>query len=262
MDEVKLAKLLSRKLMITEEELYRRVEEVKKEYYGMINNLAALCIIALENGIDIRKEREGISVRDLGPRMRNVSVEGVIVRKYQPKKVKEDVEVQSFILSDGDSEIRVVVWSKTLINTLSRIPEFSRVRVMGGYTKEGRQGLELHLGSDGKIILLERGYGVGRLYIKDMSPGDRGYIVGIVRSVFPPKKYSGGVVNAFLVDDGTDVIKCVIFGEEKVKKEDIWKEYTFVGRCRENSVTGKKEFIVEEVFPFDPKKEIEISIFS
>ncbi len=247
--------------MKTENEVLERVKEIQREYYNMINEKAALYILAMELGINVKEEREKVRIADLGPRMKNVSIEGVVEKKFPPRKVKDDMEVQTFILSDEEEKIRVVIWSKTLINTLSRIPEGSRVRIMGGYTREGKNGLELHLGSDAKIILIKKGVGVRKVYIKDGKPGIKGYIIGTVRKVFPTKEFSGGKVNSFIIDDGTGVIRCVIFGEEKVRKENEWEEFLLVGRFKENSVTGNLEFIVENVWKFDPKKELERRIF-
>lgn len=146
------------------DEIEKKVQEKKEELKGLISDEGALFIIAKELGVDVKDQNSEfledieINIQDINPNMRNIALIGRIKDVYRistfNKKDGEEGKVGSFLLNDKSGDIRIVLWdeqAEILKNNNFNINEL--VKIINGYAKEGKFGVEVHIGKLGKIIL-------------------------------------------------------------------------------------------------------------
>ncbi|MFX0181409.1 MAG: DUF2240 family protein, partial [Candidatus Hodarchaeota archaeon] len=149
---------------LTRSEIHNKVEEKKSELKGLISDEGALFLIAKEFGVDVSNENTDlirdieISISDISLNMKNITLIGRIKEIYSVhefhKENQEKGYVGSFLLHDTTGEIRVVLWNEHVnIFTNENFKRNELVKILNGYTKEGRYGTELHIGRLGKILL-------------------------------------------------------------------------------------------------------------
>ncbi len=149
---------------LTRSEIHNKVEEKKSELKGLISDEGALFLIAKEFGVDVSNENIDlikdieINISDISLNMKNITLIGRIKEIYSVyefnKENQEKGYVGSFLLHDTTGEIRIVLWNEHAnMFTNENFKKNELVKILNGYTKEGRYGTELHIGRLGKIIL-------------------------------------------------------------------------------------------------------------
>ena len=149
---------------LTRSEIHNKVEEKKSELKGLISDEGALFLIAKEFGVDVSNENTDlikdieINISDISLNMKNITLVGRIKEIYSVyefnKENQEKGYVGSFLLHDTTGEIRIVLWNEHAnMFTNENFKKNELVKILNGYTKEGRYGTELHIGRLGKIIL-------------------------------------------------------------------------------------------------------------
>ena len=149
---------------LTRSEIHNKVEEKKSELKGLISDEGALFLIAKEFGVDVSNENTDlikdieINISDISLNMKNITLIGRIKEIYSVyefnKQNQEKGYVGSFLLHDTTGEIRIVLWNEHAnMFTNENFKKNELVKILNGYTKEGRYGTELHIGRLGKIIL-------------------------------------------------------------------------------------------------------------
>jgi len=149
---------------LTRSEIHNKVEEKKSELKGLISDEGALFLIAKEFGVDVSNENTDlikdieINISDISLNMKNITLIGRIKEIYSVyefnKENQEKGYVGSFLLHDTTGEIRIVLWNEHAnMFTNENFKKNELVKILNGYTKEGRYGTELHIGRLGKIIL-------------------------------------------------------------------------------------------------------------
>jgi len=114
-------------------------------------------MIAGEFGVQFDVSRASapeLPVANLVPGLNDVSVVGRVVAVYKPKTFtgRKNGMFASFFIVDRSSILRVVLWnSKASLLESDGVKVGEIVRVSHGYTKEGREGVELHVGEKSKI---------------------------------------------------------------------------------------------------------------
>ncbi len=145
-------------------DIEKMVSEKKEELKGLISDEGALFIIAKELGVDVKDQDSDyledieINISDITSNMRNIILIGRIKEIYRisefNKKDGSIGKVGSFLLSDSSGDIRVVLWddkTEILDSALFNLNEL--VKLVNGYAKEGKYGIEVHVSNLGKIIL-------------------------------------------------------------------------------------------------------------
>lgn len=184
--------------------------------------------------------------------MRNVEVVGKVVRLFNPITFEKNGvkgQVGSFVLGDETGTIRVVIWDERVSWFNNELKEGDVIKIKGAYSKEGNRGLEIHLARRSQLVLgvedkievsFSKNSNMEYSKIKDVKPNERYRIVGTVVQLFNPYFYAicpkcgkkvidadegaicgehgkveAGVamVFSFILDDGTDFIRCVAFRE-------------------------------------------------
>lgn len=86
--------------------------------------------------------------------MKGLVIEGVVTEKSKPKIVQTrygPVLLAYAIINDGTGQIRLNLWR----DQVDLIDVGFRVRVENAFSKEFKGSVELNVGSNGKIIVLE-----------------------------------------------------------------------------------------------------------
>lgn len=254
--ELKQKILASGKL--NSEELEQKIKQKINELSGLISEGGAVHIIANELGIElISQNNERLKIKEVYSGMKNVSVLGKIVRKFDTREFQKGEgkgKVCSLQLGDESGTVRVVFWNEQ-VDLLQNVNEEDIVLVKNGYVRDNKGNKEIHLGDRGSIEINPEGENVGivrngnsyeRKQISNLAGGEAGVeILGTIVQVFDPRYFNvdpetgkrvqeGGevsyVMNA-VIDDGTGNLRCV-----------FWKNQTnhFLGKTEEN-ITGFKE---------------------
>jgi len=149
--------ILSKHPGMLRERIKERLTRERKKTNGLISDEILLRMIAGEFGVQFDVSRASapeLPVANLVPGLNDVSVVGRVVAVYKPKTFtgRKNGMFASFFIVDRSSILRVVLWnSKASLLESDGVKVGEIVRVSHGYTKEGREGVELHVGEKSKI---------------------------------------------------------------------------------------------------------------
>jgi len=96
-----------------------------------------------------------ISISEIESGMRDLIVEGIVVEKSKPKTVQTrygPALLAYAIIDDGTGQIKLNLWRKQI----DLVDVGSKIRVENAFTREFKGSIELNVGSNGKIIVLEK----------------------------------------------------------------------------------------------------------
>ncbi|MBY9007569.1 MAG: DUF2240 family protein [Candidatus Lokiarchaeota archaeon] len=216
------------------------VKKKKEELKGLISEEGALFIIAKELGVDIKDQDSDyledieINISDITSNMRNIILVGRIKEILRihtfDKKDGSTGKVGSFLLSDSSGDIRVVIWDdKTEILEDDHFKIDELVKLVNGYAKEGKYGIEVHIGNLGKIILSPNDINhkkypkikpIGIVPINDINLTQRlislqGKVIEKGRiNEFEKKDGTAGKVSSIFLKDSTSNIKVTIWDDK------------------------------------------------
>ena len=276
------------------EEIERKVEAKRAKLSGLVSKEGAAQIVAAELGINFDQERMKISQLVQG--MKRANVIGKIVDVYSIRaynKNGREGKVANLLLADDTSNIKVVLWDVNHIELIEKekIKKGDVIEISNGGVRNG----ELHLGSFSDLkkskesmgeVIIERVY--GEMKLKDLRPGQSAKIRAFIVQAFQPryfevcptcgKKATGGkcaehgefeakkrALLNLVLDDGTENMRCVLFGEQINKlglsdeeifsldkfdlkgKELLGEERVFSGNVRANELYNTVEFTISDV---------------
>ncbi|MFX1493292.1 MAG: DUF2240 family protein [Promethearchaeota archaeon] len=231
---------------LTRSEIHNKVEEKKSELKGLISDEGALFLIAKEFGVDVSSENTDlikdieINISDISLNMKNITLIGRIKEIYSVyefnKENQEKGYVGSFLLYDTTGEIRIVLWDDHVnMFTNENFKKNELVKILNGYTKESRYGIELHLGRLGKIVLspddidYKKYPKVKNEFLEINKINDKLKSIsteGKVLRKFPTKNFtknSGeiGSVESIILMDSTGTIRVTFWNEDITKINDF-----------------------------------------
>ena len=100
-----------------------------------------------------------IDLNSLEPNNRDVNVRAMVMRVQEirtfPKNDGSEGKVLNIGLSDNTGSVRLVAWDDKAVE-LESLEEMTPIEVIHGYTKEGNQGIEIHLGSLSTVKTLKK----------------------------------------------------------------------------------------------------------
>lgn len=150
---------------------------------------------------------------------------GVIVDRTPPSVfIRDDGsegKVARLTLAGGGGRIALVLWDDW-VDRLGEVEEGTRIRVVRGRVRRRINGsLEVHLGGDSDVQILERGVEVNRwMKLRDLKPGMRGVDIvarvverGEVRE-FQRSDGSRGRVASLLLEDETGRVRMSLWDDE------------------------------------------------
>jgi len=274
----KLLERISKSSGLDKEELERKIEAKRAKLSGLISKEGAVQIIAAELGISFEAER--LKLSELVQGMRRANVVGQItkifpIREYS--KGGKEGKIGSFLLGDDTSNVRVVLWDINHIDLIEKgeLKEGDVIEITNGNIRNG----EMHLSSFSDVkhsnekienVETERVFAFGRF--KDASPGKNMKVRAVIVQTFEPRYFESkqnpgekGVLLNIVLDDGTENIRAVLFGEtikklglsdeeifslEKFiekKNELLGEEKFFAGNFRTNAFFNNLEMVIDEV---------------
>jgi len=198
------------------EELDQRIEGVRNEFAGLIDEEAATYIIAGDRG-DLKGAFMPISELEDGMW---ASIAGNVLTTGSSSGGKD---VAWAVVGDGTGRIRCVLWRREHIEMVrsDRLAEGSSVRLINGRVRPG-QDLEFHIDSKGVIEVL----GSDVVEISSLSVGDVASIKGVVTDAAPVREFnrrdgSVGRVASMTLFDGTGDARAVFWDDDASRCSDV-----------------------------------------
>ena len=274
------------------EEIQRKIEAKQAKLSGLISKEGAAQVVAAELGINF--DRQVIKIAHILPNMKKINLVGKIINMFPIREYSKNGRsgrIGSFILADDTSNIRIVLWDENHIDLIDKgeISENGTVEISNANVRNG----EIHLSGFSEIknsnhvlreVVTEKP-SVSKK-IKEFNTNDNALTRAFVVNIFEPrffevcpecgKKVSelgecpehGKVVPKkrvllnFVIDDGSDSIRAVVFSEQieklismkelenpeifAVKKQDLLgKELVISGQVRRNRMFNNNELIVD-----------------
>ncbi len=280
----KLVDRICRSAEVERDEIDRRVEAKRAKLSGLISKEGAAQIIAAELGISF--ENEKLKISELMQGMKRANVVGQITRIFpirEYNKNGKEGKIGSFLLGDETSNVRVVLWDVNHISLIEKgeLKEGDTIELANGAVRNG----EVHLSSfsdikksSEKVSNVKKDRELVEGILVDARPGLNMKIRAVVVQVFEPRHFESkndgkkGVLLNLVLDDGTETIRAVMFGEnikklgltdeelsslEKFqgKKDSILgEEKFFSGNFRTNTYFNNLEMSIDAIEEVDPEK--------
>ncbi len=292
-----IVELLARTSGLSVDDIERRIEGKRAKLSGLISKEGAAQVVAAELGINFDKQRMKIS--ELIPGMKRVNVVGKIIkmnRVVEYNKNGRQGKIGSFVLADETSNVRVVLWDTNHIELIEKkkIEEGSVVEISNAGIRNGevhltgfsdiKNSAEIIEGVKTESVFTEK-------TICELAVNSNANLRAFIVQVFEPRFFyvcpecgkkaseSGECVQHgkilpkkrailnFVIDDGTESIRAVLFSEqiEKIVQEDklegeeflnkraelLGKEYVFSGQIRKNKLFENLEIIISDLKEVD-----------
>ena len=288
----KLIERISNSSSLSIEEIERKVEAKKAKLSGLISKEGAAQIVAAELGINFEQER--LKISELVEGMKKVNIVGKIIQLNPIRefnKNNREGKVASLTIADESSNIRAVFWDTNHIALIEegKIKEGSVIEIVNGSMRNS----ELHLSSFSEIKeskekienpVTERQTMQKKL--ENIKPGENLKTRATIVNTFEPRyfevnpesgrKFTEEDKNNGLkpkkrallnitIDDGTETIRGVIFGEQinalgltdeqifsieefnKSKSVILGEEFIFSGQLRQNQLYNTIELTIQNI---------------
>lgn len=255
----KIVKKLKEETNLDENTIELKVKEKQKELSGLVSKRGAAHIVANKLGVNLIEGlgEERLKIKNLVPGLKSIDIAGKVLRTWEPRQFEQKGggkgEVGNFLVSDGTDKVKVVIWDKrTKWLKTGKLGTGDVVEVKGGYVKDSKFGLELHLRKDSQIdlnpdielpdIKTKSKQGDKRRIkfekVKQLKGGERARIRAALVSIFSGnmfydacpkcmKKVRGGkcpehgeveepekrMILTAVFDDGTGTIRTTFFGK-------------------------------------------------
>ena len=249
---------IKEKANLSDQEIKARIKDKLDLLSGLISEEGAAHIVANELGVKIFEESGKLQIKNVLAGMRNVEINGKVVRIYETRTFEKDNrkgKVGSFLVGDQTGVIRVVAWNDKA-DLLEKLKENEGIRIENGYAKDNNGRMEVHLGEKTKVTITP-GENVEinvteRKKINELKDNEENVeILGTILQVFDPKFFEvcpecgkrtkprddgffceqhnmitptySYVVNLFL-DDGSDNIRVVLWRNQVQKLFNLTNE--------------------------------------
>lgn len=246
--EQTIDQILSKHAKISKQEIMDRLKKQRQKTNGFIADETLLRMIAAELGVETQNNKTSLptlSIADLIPSLNDVTVAGKVLAVFPPKAFngKKSGKFASLIIADKTGILRVVLWNdETSLIESGGVKAGHIMRISHGYTKEGRDGVELHVGKKSHIelnpqnIKTEDCPTVSRFTTKinKITKTDKKVnVAGVVEevysaSIFARQDSSLGKVMRFTIADDTGKISVVAWNDKADEMEKTLNRKTEV----------------------------------
>jgi ssDNA-binding replication factor A large subunit len=298
-----LVELISSNLDTPVEEIERKIEAKQAKLSGLISKEGAAQVVAAELGVNFDKQLIKISQMVTG--MKKINVTGKIINLYPVREYSKNGRsgrIGSFVLADDTSNVRVVLWDENHIDLIVKgeIFENGIVEINNASLRNG----ELHLTGFSEIknstqsfeeVVTEKPTVTKKII--DFNQHDNASTRAVIVQLFEPKFFEvcpecrrkateegcethGKIVPEkrallnFVIDDGTDSIRAVMFSGEidklipekdldnpeifsSKKEELLGKELIVSGQVRRSNLYNNNELIISDISEVNVDKLIE-----
>lgn len=143
---------------LTREEIIRLIEEEKARASGLLTDDAAAQILAARMGISRAGKRiePRLRIGDLTPGLGDVSLSSRIIYVFPQRRFRRrdgrEGKVLRILMGDRTGTANLVLWDEVADKASAmRLYPGKMIRVLHGYIREGRGGIEIHLGRRGEV---------------------------------------------------------------------------------------------------------------
>ncbi len=282
---------------LTKEEVEKRIEARRAKLSGLISKEGAAQIIAAELGVNF--ENVQLKIVELMPGMRKANILAKVIRLFPVREFNKNGKqgkVANIIVADNSGSVKVVLWDTNHISLIEsgEVKEGDSIEIKNGAVRDS----ELHLSGFSDVkkssllindVKLDQAKHEKKLV--DVHVGDNIKVRGIVVQVFSPKFFNvcpecnrrvaqvpegyscqthGTIIPSerailnFVLDDGTENIRVVLFSEQiaKIGEEESLKlpekflvfkegilgnEFFISGNIRKNQFFNNLELIVDDI---------------
>jgi len=280
------------------DEIERKIEAKRAKLSGLVSKEGAAQIVAAELGINFEKEQVRIS--SLMEGMKRANIKGKIMQVFPVRSYSKngrEGKVGSFLIADESASMRAVLWDANHIKLIEegKLKEGDVVELWHGSVRNG----ELHLSSFGDIkqsnekmenVASEKAFQARNF--GEAKAGQGLKTRAVIVQIFEPRyfevcpecgkrvlegecKVHGAVQGKkrallnIVVDDGTENMRAVLFGEQinqlGLNEEEIFsiekflekknsflgEEKVFSGNVRSNSLYNTLEFNIDKIEEVD-----------
>ena len=254
----KLVEKISKSSGLALEEIESKVEAKRTKLSGLISKEGAAQIVAAELGISF--DNEMVKLSELADGMKRANVIGQITKIFPVREFNKngrEGKVVNFFIGDETSSARIVLWDSNHISLIenSELKEGDVVEISNGNVRNA----EVHLSAFSDIkkskekienVKTELVVQVGSL--KNASAGSSLKVRAVIVQAFEPRYFDSkqnegekGVLLNVVLDDGTETIRMVLFGENIKKLVDVSDEDLFSAEKlgeKVNEVLGEERF--------------------
>jgi ssDNA-binding replication factor A large subunit len=288
----KLVERISNSAGVESGEIERKVEAKRAKLSGLVSREGAAQIVAAELGVNLDQEK--LKISELVQGMRKANFIGKIIEVGPIREFNKngrEGKVANLRVADETGNLRVVLWDTNHIGLIEneKIKQGDIIEISNGNIRDSG---EVHLGSFSDIKISKEeikevveGKSFGEKELRDIKAGQSIKVRAFVMQSFEPRyfevvKETGrkpteedkkegkdtekrALLNIVL-DDGTETVRAVIFGDEIEKlglsKEEIFDLEKFEAKKKE--ILGEEKFFQGSVRNNDFTNSIELSIES
>jgi len=289
----KLVGRISNSAGVEKEEIERKVEAKRAKLSGLVSREGAAQIVAAELGVNLDQEK--LKISELVQGMRKANFIGKIIEISPVREFSKngrDGKVVNLRVADETGNLRVVLWDTNHIGLIEQ-GKLKVGDVIEASNGNIRDSGEVHLGSFSDIKMSKEVINSvieGKVFsgaeLKDIKSGQGIKVRAFVMQSFEPryfevlketgrkpseedrkvgKELEKRALLNIVLDDGTETVRAVIFGNEieklglskeeifdlekfEVKKKEILGvEKIFQGSVRNNDFTNSIELSVESI---------------
>jgi len=213
--------LVSRMLeLITEQELEERIRRKVESLGGLCDRDTAVLLIAHELGLD----ENTTALSKLDQHSKSVSFSAAVLSVLSVRTFSRDDGssgmVANLLVGDESGTARVVLWDELAELVKSGKVQVGMSYVFSGSVREGRGGLEVHIGRWGNITPLSRP--INPLFepapLSSLRAGMEVDVLARVVSLAPPRAFSRrdgteGVMREAMLADESGCLRAVLWGQ-------------------------------------------------
>lgn len=252
---------------LTREEILKAIKKKKTVSGGLLTEEAAARLVAAEQGVEIRLEKQPpkVYIHQLVSGLNNVTVSGRVLHVSATRAdTRSDVgwRMAKLLIGDRTGVVAVVLWNDKA-ELAEGIQPRQVVKVSHGYVRRSKQGgVELHVGQRGDIQMSPdsemgdfpqiEGF-CGK--IAELGSGHKRAIVeGVIQAIYPVSTFQrrdgteGKVLRAIL-EDGSGRIPVVFWNEKAEGMANVGEGATVLlvnARMRKSRQTEAFELHVED----------------
>lgn len=312
-----LVKKISSLSGLSEQEIKLKISEKQTELSGLISDEGAAYIVAKELGINLVREAERLKIASIIPGMQNIDIIGRVVKMTGIKEFSTERakgRVMNIFIADETGSARISLWNDE-INRIKDLAVGIIIRVRGYVKEDNIGGMEIRIGRFGsldkseenlppveKLVISEN---TERARIADLKENHKKEVRAALIQVFETNPFfevcpecgsttknsrckdhgkvepEHRLVISGIIDDGTENMRVVFFGENAEKilnisseqakklfdekgsvksmfsKIELGKDLLFEGRVRKNKYFERLEFITNNIKIPDNRYEAE-----
>jgi ssDNA-binding replication factor A large subunit len=217
-EATEIIKEISEKSGKSEDEIKELINAKIEKFSGLLTKQGAAFMVQKELGL---KNESGTvtKISELNDGMKNIDVKGNVKIVFPPKEFERNGKagkLSSFILEDGEGEIRVTLWNDQVDKY--NLTTGSEIDVKNCVVSSYNDNKQISLGFNGSIEILKEAQ-VNFEKINDLKGGMRNVnIAGRILRKFPIKEFNSGEKNGklcnFQFGDDTDLLRATAWNEK------------------------------------------------